>query len=288
MIVSFVFYICSLFEEKNIIDYLLFHPITIDLTNSYLKLFNDNLKRSNTDVNIENKMIPTLDDELLDAMIYRHKQNHEQKKWILFSHGNAGNIFGFQHKSLFLSKYYNVISYDYRGFGRSTGKPSEYGLYIDSLSIWNYLIKELNVNSNDIILYGESLGSSVSSMLCNILTNVYNMPPYKLIIVAGFTSIKNLTNDILDKMQLQFLRWFFDIFIDAKIFSTYDNLLNVKDIVPIEIYHSYGDEVIPISNAFRNSQIEKTKLYIVNGSHNVIHFNDKDLRRMGDLEIFDT
>ena len=79
------------------------------------------------------------------------------EKTILFMHGNAGNI---SHRLETIQIYhnlgFNILIFDYRGYGKSDGKPSELGTYLDATAAWNYLIKEKNFNAEDIIIIGRS------------------------------------------------------------------------------------------------------------------------------------
>jgi hypothetical protein len=78
---------------------------------------------------------------------------------LLFFHGNAGNIFDRLDKIfLFHRMGLNVLIIDYRGYGKSAGKPSEQGLYQDALAAFEYLARRPDVRPERIVVYGESLG----------------------------------------------------------------------------------------------------------------------------------
>ena len=83
---------------------------------------------------------------------------------VLWLHGNAGNISdrldilrGFNH-SLGVSSFI----FDYRGYGKSEGRPSEKGLYEDARAAWEWLTEQRGVPPGNIILYGHSLGTAVA------------------------------------------------------------------------------------------------------------------------------
>jgi fermentation-respiration switch protein FrsA (DUF1100 family) len=82
---------------------------------------------------------------------------------ILFSHGNAEDIFG---ATPFFEKLrdagFNVLAYDYRGYGLSGGRPSEQNSYEDAAAAYNYLVNELKIPPEKIIVHGRSLGAAVS------------------------------------------------------------------------------------------------------------------------------
>ncbi|CAH9137711.1 unnamed protein product [Cuscuta epithymum] len=80
---------------------------------------------------------------------------------LLYSHGNAADLG--QLYDLFLqlkaNLRVNIMGYDYSGYGASTGKPSEYDTYADIEAVYECLQDEYGVSQEDVILYGQSVGS---------------------------------------------------------------------------------------------------------------------------------
>jgi abhydrolase domain-containing protein 12 len=62
-----------------------------------------------------------------------------------------------------LSANTHLLAFDYRGFGRSTGSPSEPGLITDGITVVNYALESLGLPRNRIALVGQSLGTAVLS-----------------------------------------------------------------------------------------------------------------------------
>jgi abhydrolase domain-containing protein 17 len=82
---------------------------------------------------------------------------------ILYSHGNAEEINELSPFFHELSKAgFNVLAYEYRGYGSSDGKPSEKNAYEDIETAYNYLVNERNIFPEKIIIHGRSLGGAVS------------------------------------------------------------------------------------------------------------------------------
>ncbi len=83
---------------------------------------------------------------------------------LLFCHGNAGNI---SHRidsiDIFNRLGLSVLIFDYRGYGKSTGRPSEEGTYRDGEAAWRYLVDVQKKKPEKIILFGESLGGAVAA-----------------------------------------------------------------------------------------------------------------------------
>jgi uncharacterized protein len=83
---------------------------------------------------------------------------------ILFCHGNAGNV---THRAYIMEGLHNyigasVLVFDYRGYGRSEGKPSENGVLADARAARAWLAKRENIPEKDIVVMGESLGGAVA------------------------------------------------------------------------------------------------------------------------------
>src|SRR3989338_4815908 len=87
-------------------------------------------------------------------------KNRPASSVVLYLHGNAGNISHRLEKILMFHELgLNVFIIDYRGYGKSQGKPTEDGLYQDALAAYEYLKTRKDVNTDKIIAYGDSLGA---------------------------------------------------------------------------------------------------------------------------------
>ncbi|NOQ46106.1 MAG: alpha/beta fold hydrolase [Desulfobulbaceae bacterium] len=152
---------------------------------------------------------------------------------ILFFHGNAGNISHRLDSLLVFNKLkFNVLIFDYRGYGRSQGKPSEPGTYLDAEAAWQYLLKQRGILPEKIVLFGRSLGSAVAAHLATIHT------PGALIIESGFTSVPELGAQLYPFLPVRKL--------SRLNYNTRENLQKVS--CPVLIVHSPDDEIIPFSH----------------------------------------
>uniref|UniRef100_A0A6B2G4Y8 Alpha/beta hydrolase domain-containing protein 17C (Trinotate prediction) n=1 Tax=Myxobolus squamalis TaxID=59785 RepID=A0A6B2G4Y8_MYXSQ len=108
---------------------------------------------------IEPYLISTTDDTMIACL---HFILFESPLYtILYSHGNASDL-GHNHillMELGICLNCNVVSYDYSGYGLSTGVPSEQNIIKNIENVYNYMVKNLKIEKNKIILYGQSLGS---------------------------------------------------------------------------------------------------------------------------------
>jgi abhydrolase domain-containing protein 12 len=96
----------------------------------------------------------------------------QQYPTILFLHGNAATrafTARVQHYLTFSSRFgSNVLAVDYRGFGDSTGTPSEQGLIRDARAAWDWLARK-GVSAQDVLIVGHSLGTGVGAALAKEL-----------------------------------------------------------------------------------------------------------------------
>ena len=105
--------------------------------------------------------IPTADGETLHAWWLEHPQPRAQ---VVFFHGNGGNLsmwldlfVGMRRRGL------SVLAVDYRGYGASSGAPSEHGLYRDAEAVVSTFAERLRKGSAPVVYWGRSIGSPVAA-----------------------------------------------------------------------------------------------------------------------------
>jgi len=187
----------------------------------------------------------------------------ESKATILFCHGNAGNI---SHRIevlyLFSKLGLNIFIFDYRGYGRSQGNPSEEGLYLDAQAAYKYLIEKRNLKEESIVVYGKSIGANVAVELCSKVKTA------ALISESAFTSALEMGKKIFPFLPL---KWLISIKFDA--------LSKIKDItVPKLIIHSKDDRIIPFKHGRKlfEAAPEPKEFYPMRGGHNEALFLAKE------------
>lgn len=86
---------------------------------------------------------------------------------------------------------YHVVAIDYRGFGRSTGSPSEEGVITDAMSLVDWAINTAGVSPDRIVLMGQSLGTAVVSAVAErcVLKDVEFAG---VVLIAGFSDLANM------------------------------------------------------------------------------------------------
>ena len=174
---------------------------------------------------------------------------------VLLFHGNAGNIsHRIDYAKMFYGLGYNTLLVDYRGYGDSTGEPSEQGTYRDATASWQWLTVTRGVKAMDIVIFGESLGAGIATWLAA------QQAPRVLILASTFTSIPDVAAQVYPWLPV---RWISRI--------RYNNLANLQKIrVPLLIAHSPADDLIPYAHGrrlFEAAKEPKTFLEL-SGGHN--------------------
>ena len=210
----------------------------------------------------ESLQIQTADGETLHAWWVPAE---DARGVVLFFHGNAGNI---SHRLDYLQMFhrlrYSTLIVDYRGYGRSTGTPSEAGTYRDAEAAWDYLRHARLALPRDVVIAGESLGGAVATWLAAEISLIPDpspegrredrapafpleertkagMGPRAVVLFSTFTSVTDLGAQVY---------WFLPVRLLSRI--GYDNRENLKRIrAPVFIAHSRDDDIVPYAHGKR-------------------------------------
>jgi fermentation-respiration switch protein FrsA (DUF1100 family) len=113
------------------------------------------------------------------------------KTAIFYCHGNSTNIGHYWWRMEAIHELgYQVLIFDYRGYGRSEGKPDEPGLYMDAEAALAHLLKQPAVDARRVAFYGHSLGAAVCIELATRKT-----VDAALVVESPFRSVKDLVQD---------------------------------------------------------------------------------------------
>jgi len=149
---------------------------------------------------------------------------------ILYCHGNACNISHLlDYAGLLVEKNLQVFLFDYRGYGKSTGSPSEKGIYMDAQAAYDYLINVEKIPSERIVLMGHSVGAAAA------IDVAINNHVRSIIIESAFTSTKDMSKQIFPMNMISFL-----------LPANYNNLEKMAEISAPKLFiHGQDDEIVP-------------------------------------------
>lgn len=222
---------------------------------------------------VSEKWIDTTDGEKLQAFYFKHPDS-DNKDLIVYFHGNTGNVFS-HHRFIHAIKLYemglSVLLVSYRGYSKSSGKPSEQGIYTDGYSTLNYAHKTLGYKNEDIFIFGRSLGSTVA-------VEVSQNTPFKgVVLITPLTSAKDMGKE-MDFSYFSFLA--------KKSFNSIKKIKHLKS--KLLIIHGTEDKQIPIKMGEKLFQIYKGPKQFVrieNAGHNNIQLVNPDAFWNG-IELF--
>jgi len=155
---------------------------------------------------------------------------------LLFFHGNAGNISHRLESIMIFNRLgLDVLIVDYRGYGQSTGKPTESGTYRDAKAAWDYLLGERQAPPGRIVIFGRSLGGAVGAWLAAGLP--VEQTPAAVIIESSFTSGADMARRLYPIFPARLLtRLKYPV-------AEYAARLPC----PVLVVHSRDDEIIPFA-----------------------------------------
>lgn len=172
---------------------------------------------------------------------------------LLWAHGNAGNI---SHRLENIKEFHDrlgptIFIFDYRGYGRSGGSPSEEGLYRDARAALATLEARADLDPERMIYFGRSLGAAVAVELA------LHRPPAGLILETPFLSVPAMANRTLPGLGYLFR-------------TRYDSLAKIGRLqVPLLVLHGDQDEVVPFVHGWRlfETAPEPKTFYAIRGAH---------------------
>ncbi|KAK4426280.1 Alpha/beta hydrolase domain-containing protein 17C [Sesamum alatum] len=208
------------------------------------------------------RMTEVVEKENIDVLRLKTKRGTEivamyvkkrgAKLTLLYSHGNAADIGQmydlFDELSLILEV--NLMGYDYSGYGQSTGKPSEENTYADIEAVYECLRETYGVKEEDIVLYGQSVGSGPTLELASQLSRLRAVV---------------LHSPILSGLRVMYpvkRTYWFDIY------KNIDKIPLVQ--CPVLVIHGTNDDVVDCSHGKQLWELSKQKyepLWVDGGNH---------------------
>ncbi len=188
------------------------------------------------------------------------KAKQPNAKVLLYLHGNGINIgANIAHARRFHQLGFSVLLIDYRGYGRSEGNfPNEMGVYQDSVTAWNYLVKQRQISPSHIFIYGHSLGGAIAIDLA-----VKQKEAAGLIVESSFTSIREV---------VAYRNWFWMFPIDLILTQRFESIQKIPKLkMPVLFIHGTADLSLPsfMSQKLYDAAPEpKQLIFVPDAGHN--------------------
>lgn len=208
---------------------------------------------------------------ILNALWFSRKNtppSFTHRKIILFFHGNRDNLarWGREYAGRFINAGYDVLMYDYRGYGKSTGNRSEGALHHDAQYVYDFLKQRFQEDS--IIVYGYSLGTGMASRIAA------SNRPKMLILEAPYASVPTLGRTQLPIFPYEWLTRYK--------FRTDSCFAHIR--CPIHLFHGTKDITVPYKNSLILANLATKKnvkvglTTIPNGQH--LFLNNSPIYRL--------
>lgn len=226
------------FEER-----LIFFPSTrLEVTPTALALRHDEIT------------LETADNQKLQAWFLPSPSEASSERYtVLVCHGNAGNISHRLDRTLLMHAKLatDVLLFDYRGFGNSSGRPSETGTYEDVRAAYRYLVDEREIDERRIVIFGESLGAAVAVQLAT------EVGAAGLVLEAPFTSIRDMA-----RVAYPFVP-------NGWVKTRYASIEKIPTLsIPLLVIHGTDDRTVPFAQglALFEAANEPKRLFPVEGA----------------------
>jgi hypothetical protein len=181
---------------------------------------------------------------------------------ILYCHGNAGNVSYRRPAITGLMKLgLDVFIFDYRGYGKSTGSPTEVGTYVDAEAAWRYLVDVRKIDPKRIVIWGRSLGGAIAIELAE------KTEAGALVAESTFESLPKLSVEVYPIPE------------ESWVSVKYPSIERVRRLrVPHLHAHSTEDDLIGMHHGralFEASSSPKKKMIEMRGTHGAGHLTEE-------------
>lgn len=204
---------------------------------------------------------PSLNGKKLVALVF--KTDQKPKGTIVHFHGNYGNVSNHFPLSLFLLKHgFDVLAFDYQGYGASEGTPSPKNLLEDGIATVRYAQSRLRNPATGVAVFGQSIGAATA-----IVVAAEESLVKAVVIEAAFSGYRAMSRAALKRHVLTWpLYPVFPLFLGR----SYDAVRHVQRISPRPVFFIHGDkdDIVPVemSKELYAAALEPKKLWIVEGA----------------------
>ncbi len=192
----------------------------------------------------------------------------------LIFHGNGETVADKNFLGFFEELGVGAFTFDYRGFGKSSGWPSEEGIYLDADSVWRAVSTMTGSNEKQLIILGNSIGSGPAAYLAKKLR------PKALILLAGYSDIPSVVETMPLHAPFRFLLRYR--------FPTSEYLQDLSDTCTV-LAHGMRDATIPFSHLAKlessiSSKYQPRIIISESAGHNNLYYAVKDRLKAATIE----
>ncbi|KAL3600970.1 hypothetical protein FPOAC2_05223 [Fusarium poae] len=204
-----------------------------------------------------------------DTINFHLLKENPNSRLVLYFHGTSGTMASGWRPDSYRSLYSadptntHVLTFDYRGYGESTGSPSERGIITDATTVANWAIHTAGIPPERIVIFGQSLGSAVAIAVVNELAQKEPSVHFAgLVVTATFADIPQLSATYriggfipvlspVAKVKPLFA------FFARRLSSTWDNMQRLGEFVKsaekydITLLHAQDDTDIPMEHSVK-------------------------------------
>lgn len=200
----------------------------------------------------------SVENDTIHTAFFQPKQS--AKATILFFHGAGGNIstYLFMIKPL-VENGFQVYAVDFRGYGKSTGKPTHINIAKDVKIVYSKMMQNTNINNTKLLVYGASLGCQIATHFTKMYQNKVN----GLILDGGFASFSDVAKLNAPKEVHPYIEGAL-----GKMYPSKEEIKEIKN-TPKLIIHGKNDKSIPINQSeivFKNA-LEPKEFFISEKGH---------------------
>lgn len=203
----------------------------------------------------------------------------EPRASVLYLHGNAENISThFANVAWMPAAGFNVLAFDYRGYGGSQGSPTLEGVQLDTDAAMRTLLALPNVDPKRIIIFGQSLGGALA--IHYAAHSEYRANVRAIVIDSAFSDYRRI---VRDKAASFFLTWPFQWLLPQTVDNDFSPAASVHAVSPIPLLFIHGerDSVVPLEHSKRlyARAAQPKEIWVVPDAGHIQAVKNKDLRK---------
>ncbi len=208
--------------------------------------------------------IPSLNGNVLSAILFQTEGKPHGA--VVHFHGNFGNVSNHYTQSQFLMKHgFDVLVFDYQGFGGSAGKPTPKRTIEDGQAVVRYARENLRNPDGGVFIFGQSLGGAVGLVVMSTETFVQAG-----VFEAPFSSYRSIARHAIGKA---WILWPIYPIYPFLVGTKYDAIKYVDKISPrpLLFIHGSADEIVPLrmSQALMDRAMHPKELWVIDGANHL-------------------